>query len=98
VGHYRRYGRTELLRKLAEQSFEVTASFYLNWLGFFAWFVNSRVLHNTPRTGLLVEKQAMFFDRHCVGILRRMEAAVRPPFGQSIICVAEKRGGCRCAG
>jgi SAM-dependent methyltransferase len=37
IGHYRRYGRQELLAKLAAAGFEVERCHYADSLGFFAW-------------------------------------------------------------
>jgi SAM-dependent methyltransferase len=88
VGHFRRYNYKTIKEKLTESNFSIQKSFYMNMLGFFAWFINGRILKNTPVSGSIIEKQAVFFDRHMVRCLRKIENIFTPPFGQSLIVVA----------
>ncbi len=88
VGHYRRYNLGEIKEKLAGVGFAVQISFYLNFAGFFAWFLHGKILRSTPNTGYQIEKQAVFFDRYLVKYLQKIEKVFHPPFGQSLIVVA----------
>jgi hypothetical protein len=88
VGHFRRYEFKEIKEKLTAANFSLQVNFYMNILGFFAWFINGRILGNTPNTGYLIEEQAVFFDRYIVKGLRKIERLLRPSFGQSLIVIA----------
>jgi len=61
----------------------------LNAAGALAWYVHGRVLRTRNLNARSVESQAMLFDRVAVPVVRRLERLVRPPFGQSLILVAQ---------
>jgi SAM-dependent methyltransferase len=84
LGHHRRYGRAELLKKL-EPSWRVLHVSYMNLLGIPGWFVNSRLL----RRRLLPVKQVRLYDR--LTPLLRWEDHVRLPLGMSLVVAAERR-------
>jgi len=88
VGHFRRYSYRDIAQKLAQANFSIESKFYMNSVGFFAWFINGRVLRNTPTKSPLVRWQALFFDRYIVNPLRSLESLFHPPFGQSLIIIA----------
>jgi len=89
IGHFRRYNRREIKDKLAEAGFRMHAGFYMNMLGFFGWFLNGKILRNTPARDILIEEQAVFFDRYLVNPLKKIESIFRPCFGQSLIVIAK---------
>jgi hypothetical protein len=88
IGHYRRYRLDGLTHLLADAGFELVDARYVNTVGAVAWWLLARQLGRTPtaRPGVRV------FDRTVVPILRRVESGRRPPFGQSIFCVAGRPG------
>ena len=88
VGHYRRYSMKEIRLKLKTANFSIKKSFYINMVGFLGWFLNAKILRNTPRC-YSVEGQAIFFDRYIVKPLRKIEDKLKPPFGQSLIVIAD---------
>lgn len=59
---------------------------HVNVLGLIAWYVHVKALRTPPRAGFTLR----VFDRFFVPWLRRVEAVVRPPFGQSLFLVAHK--------
>ncbi len=87
-GHYRRYTRPDLRRKLEGAGFTVIRLHYFNWPGYFAWWLNFRALqkrHFTPGSVAL-------FDRFIFPIGNAIERhLVRPPFGQSLLAVAQAK-------
>lgn len=87
VGHFRRYDLQDIKEKLKKANFSIQKGFYINIVGFFGWFLNGKVLRNTPRS-YSIEGQATFFDRYIVNVLRRIEGILQPPFGQSLIIIA----------
>jgi hypothetical protein len=64
--------------------FRVVQERHLNMIGAVGWFVNGRVL----RRQLLPSRQLRIFD--FVIKLLALERYLRPPFGLSILLVAEK--------
>ena len=88
IGHQRRY-RRRTLRAAAEQAgLQVEVLHHVNLIGLFAWYVHVKALKTPPHAGLSLT----VFDRLFVPVLRRLEARVRPPFGQSLFLVARKPG------
>lgn len=87
-GHHRRYTRPELKRKLQQAGFEIVRLNYFNWVGYFAWWLNFRV-----RGKRSFEVGAVrFFDRVIFPCVYWCESRLcRPPFGQSLIAVAQAK-------
>ncbi len=86
VGHYRRYARRELMQLLDSAGFKVNEAYYMNFIGFFGWLINAKILNFSPCSSKSIIKQAVLFDRW-VNILSRMECAFHPPFGLSVFAV-----------
>ena len=85
-GHYRRYTRRSL-RALADRTgLLVRRIAFMNAIGFFGWWVNARVLKRESQSA----GQIAFFDRWLVPAISRVEAAIPPPFGQSLIAVLSR--------
>jgi SAM-dependent methyltransferase len=86
IEHYRRYTRKDLLPKLRAGGFEVERAFYMNVIGMAGWFWNNRVRkikeENAAQIGL--------FDRFIAPWAERVERAVPPPFGLSLIAIGRK--------
>ncbi len=88
AGHFRRYTRPALRAALGGAGFAVKETYYFNGLGALPYFLNARILR--PRSlGGSVDRQLRLFDRLAVPLLHRLEHRVRPPFGQSLVAVAE---------
>ncbi len=93
VGHYRRYSRKTLRKVLETGGFEIEKIYYMNFVGFFGWYLNSKLLGR----GLTPENQSAFFDKFIVPVERWVEKLIKPPFGQSIVAVAVKKYGNKAA-
>lgn len=85
IGHVRRYTRASLRRALTEAGLTVREVHYVNMPGLLAWVVGMRLLRMTPGDGRLLA----LWDRYVVPPARRWEEKHRPPFGQSVVAVAE---------
>lgn len=86
VGHYRRYRAPNLQRRMQDAGLHVVTCHYVNAVGFFTWLVYARLLRRIPTaTGPVT-----IFDRFVVPMMRRAERRLRPPFGQSVLCVGER--------
>ena len=89
IGHHRRYTVKGLRRLLIDAGLDVVDIRYVNVFGSLAWWVVAKKMGRVPTTSGLVR----VFDRAFVPVLRRLEANRRPPFGQSVFCVARRSGG-----
>ena len=87
VGHFRRYNKNQLKKLLIRNGFIIQDIYYMNFIGFFGWFLNVRLL----RKDYTPQKQSYFFDKFFVPIIKRIEKFLKPPFGQSIIAIAIKK-------
>jgi SAM-dependent methyltransferase len=87
VGHVRRYGMKDLLAKLDQAGFRTIQARRINSLAVPAWFVNGRILRRTCQS----RPQVSFYDRLVVPWLSRFEKVLPPPFGLSIMAVAEPK-------
>lgn len=87
-GHHRRYTRPELRAKLTRAGFEIVRLDYFNIAGYFAWWLNFRLLRRR-RFG---DGSVRLFDRVIFPVSNFLESHIlRPPFGQSLIAIARAR-------
>ncbi len=86
LGHYRRYTRRSMFELAQKAGLGLSKAHYVNLTGFFAWWVNARVLARQAQS----ESQIAVFDRFVVPISSRLEAIVQPPLGQSLFAVLRK--------
>ena len=84
--HYRRYTKSGLKKLLLEAGFQIDKLHYLNAIGVIAWFMTSTVM----RRKSLRRAQVQFYDRMVIPWLRRLEARLHPPIGQSLLAIARK--------
>lgn len=84
-GHYRRYTRLQLQRKLEDAGFKILHLHYHNFIGYFGWWLNFCLIKRR-RFDL---SSVWFFDRVIFPVMHTYENRVhRPPIGQSLIAVA----------
>lgn len=86
IGHQRRYRRASLRRVVEQAGLEVEVLHHVNALGLVGWYVVVKALRRRPRAGLLLR----VYDGAVVPVLRRVEARLPPPFGQSLLVVARR--------
>jgi SAM-dependent methyltransferase len=86
IEHYRRYTRKTLLPRMREAGFELEAAFYMNVVGMAGWFWNNRIKRTTEEN----PAQIAIFDRFIAPWAERVERALPPPFGLSLIAVGRK--------
>jgi len=87
-GHFRRYTRPELSRKLEQAGFQILALRYYNFVGYFAWWFNFCFLKKRRfDTGTV-----KFFDRLIFPCVHGIETHVCSPcIGQSLLAVARPK-------
>jgi SAM-dependent methyltransferase len=86
LGHYRRYGKSELEAKCRDAGFKILSSRYFDFAGVLPWFVKYRILRSVELGGGAVE----LYDNLVVPIFKRIESLVRVPVGKNILLIAEK--------
>jgi SAM-dependent methyltransferase len=84
--HWRRYRRRDLGRLADAAGLRLRWVRYMNTAGFFGWWMNARILRRDTQSA----GQIAFFDRFIVPLMSRVESAIPPPFGQSLLAVMEK--------
>lgn len=84
-GHVRRYTKRRLAESLRAAGLSTLSIQYFNFLGAFAWFTSGRLLRRRTLTATMVK----FSDRTLIPVTRCLERLVVPPFGQSLIAVAQ---------
>lgn len=89
IGHHRRYRADELARLASSAGYRVLDRRYVNALGACAWWLFARCLGVVPNQAWSVQA----YDRLVTPVVRRLERRVRMPFGQSVLCVAERADG-----
>ena len=85
-GHHRRYSRDDLRRKLENAGFEIRDLHYFNFIGYFAWWFNFKLMGQRKFNRAAVR----FFDRAIFPIGFGLESHLTwPPIGQSLVAIAE---------
>jgi SAM-dependent methyltransferase len=85
LGHFRRYGKEELIRKLTLNGFKIRSLKFFNFFGIFGWFVNGTLL----RRRFLPERQVRVFNK-MVPFFIRVEKVFPTLVGQSLIAAGER--------
>lgn len=86
IGHQRRYRRRTLCAAAEQAGLRVEVLHHVNAIGLLGWYVAVKALKGRPQAGPLLTA----YDRGVVPWLRRLEARVPPPFGQSLLLVARR--------
>jgi 2-polyprenyl-3-methyl-5-hydroxy-6-metoxy-1,4-benzoquinol methylase len=94
IGHYRRYGRDELIEKLRASGFDIVDIRYWNLLGILPFLFSEKILHKKLYEGVRYSRRS-FFSRLLNNLLDRwfcrIENNVRVPIGLSLVAICRKR-------
>jgi SAM-dependent methyltransferase len=83
IGHYRRYNKETLSRKLEQNGFNVIKQKYVNLIGAMGWYLNGRILgRRVPPTTQLRLANKIF------PITKKIEDYLDSPIGISLLTVA----------
>ncbi len=87
-GHFRRYSKKELRRKLEKAGFAIEKIRYYNFVGYFAWLLNFKLLKSRGFNPGAVR----LFDRLIFPPMHFVESRLLPPpIGQSLLVIARAR-------
>ena len=85
-GHYRRYLKSDLARRMDEAGFRIELLRYMNFTGILSWFVAGRVL----RRRTIAPFQVRFYDGLVIPVIHHVENTIKAPVGQSLIAVGRR--------
>lgn len=85
LGHFRRYGKEELIQKLTLNGFKIRYLKFFNLFGILGWFINGTLL----RRRFLSVSQVRIFNK-MVPFFIRAEKVIPTLVGQSLIAAGEK--------
>lgn len=87
LGHFRRYGKAEIEKKVSNAGFKIVKTRYFDFTGVLPWFLKYQVL----RSRSLGAGAVSMYDNLVVPILKRTETLIGPPIGKNVLLVAQKR-------
>ena len=90
AGHHRRYRRRELAALIPPETASIRRLEYFNPIGAIGWWLN-RFRRHDSLADARVGRQVRLFDRYAVPLSRWLNGLTRRWFGQSVLCVAERR-------
>jgi len=85
VGHFRRYEKGELVKKLEYEKFAIEKIYYHNLISAIGWFVTGRIL----RKRLISSFQVKLLDKF-IPFFAELEKKVKIPFGLSLMVICKK--------
>jgi SAM-dependent methyltransferase len=90
VGHFRRYSKKEIIKKLNEANFEIIKCHYTDSIGFFAWAYMKWRGYN-PLEKNQSKRQLIFYDCFLYPLSRFLDRiGFKYLFGKNILVVARK--------
>jgi len=84
-GHYRRYTKKELNKKIGSAHFHIKTQYYMNLFGVATWFLANKIAKQKKVFG----SACAFLDK-IIPAIEQIEKLCRPAFGQSIVTVCTK--------
>ena len=87
-GHYRRYTKKEIIKKLTVAGFKIEKIRYFNIIGYFAWWFNFRIMKKKSFDA----KSVRLFDKLFFPPIYFLESRIlTPPIGQSLLVIARAK-------
>lgn len=93
MGHYRRYTKKELQKKVESVGFTVEKIYYANFPGYFLWWGRGALLGKMQKNQSGTSKSDIFFAKvfdSLIVPLLYLEKFIHPPLGQSLVLIAKK--------
>ncbi|HDD44644.1 MAG TPA: methyltransferase domain-containing protein [Candidatus Desulfofervidus auxilii] len=93
IGHFRRYSKKELIKKLKNSGFQIVEIRYWNFLGVLPFLFSEKVLHSEVYEEIRYSKES-FFSKFLNFLLDKwffyIENNIRFPIGLSLIVICKK--------
>jgi len=93
-GHFRRYDRNALRAAVESAGFRVLRCEYMNLAGVLPYFIKSRILRKRQNFSRTFNVRQIRRIAALMPWLERLDRALGPPIGLSLICIAEKADRC----
>ena len=85
-GHFRRYTKKDIIKKIENAGFKIKKIRYYNFAGYFAWWMNFCIL----KKRIFEPSKVRFFDRFIFPMVNFVESSgLYPPIGQSLLVMAQ---------
>jgi len=84
--HFRRYAKQSIKTQMKQAGFQLLESRYCNFIGFFGWYINNRLLKIQSQQG----GQVALFDKVILPVQKTIESWIEPPLGQNLWVVGQK--------
>lgn len=85
-GHFRRYTPSSMSQALESAGLTLHKLFYFNFVGYFTWLINFKILESRSFSPIMVRA----FDRFIFRWTNMLEKNfARPPMGQSLVVIAK---------
>jgi SAM-dependent methyltransferase len=88
-GHFRRYGKAELVGKVRAAGFEVVAAKYMDLLGMAPWLLFNKWMRKTEFDPRMVG----IYDRFGIPLTRAGERLLGSPLGKNVMVIGRKPDG-----
>ena len=90
VGHYRRYEKDELVKKLLEANFNIKECYYVDSIGFFAW-LSLRLKGYSDNNKLGSNNNLKIYDK-CIYPFSALldKLGLKYLFGKNLLVIAQK--------
>jgi ubiquinone/menaquinone biosynthesis C-methylase UbiE len=86
VGHFRRYQKPDLNKRVADAGFTIIQSQYFDIIGVAPWWFLNTMLGATGFNPLLVS----IYDAVFAPLSRGLESLLTPPFGKNLLLIAKR--------
>jgi len=85
LGHFRRYSKKDLAKKLEAKNFDIEKIYYHNFISAIGWFINGRIL----KQKMMSSFQVLLLDK-LIPFIAKIEHFVKVPFGLNIVVICKK--------
>ena len=85
-GHYRRYLKNDLKRKISDAGYQLKTAKYFDILGILPWYIINTLIGTTKFNPTMIK----LYDRVGIPVTRAFERYINPPLGKNLLLVAEK--------
>ncbi|MCB1877117.1 MAG: class I SAM-dependent methyltransferase [Chromatiales bacterium] len=85
VGHFRRYGKRQLVEVVRSAGFDIDRVRFFDIAGILPWYVAFVLLKSTTNAA-----NVSLYDRLVVPVMRPLERFIRPPIGKNLLLIGRK--------
>ena len=90
IGHYRRYTKKEIIKKISLTSFNILNIYYFNFIAIFGWFLNGKILKKST-----INENALGFYNKLIPLSKIIDKyVVFKKIGMSLILILNKEPLC----